>query len=64
MGFGMRKTIDNLGRLVIPKNLRDYYSIKLKDKVLLIPTEQGILITKYNDDNEKELATKSEQYVE
>ncbi len=60
MGFGMRKTIDNLGRLVIPKNLRDYYSIKLNDKVILIPTEQGILITKLNDDNEKESVSESE----
>ena len=51
MSFAMKKGLDNLGRLVIPKNMRDYYGISANDKVILVPTESGILITKCIKDN-------------
>ncbi len=46
MKFGVVKAIDSLGRIVLPKELRYFYGIEIKDKLLLIPTEDGILVTK------------------
>ena len=46
MNFGVEKTVDNLGRIVIPKSLRKYYDIELNDKIFLVPRGDGILITK------------------
>lgn len=46
MRFRVEKVIDALGRIVVPKDLRDYYRISPNDKVLITPTEDGILITK------------------
>ena len=40
--IGITKTMDNLGRLQIPKELRDLFG--LHDKVELIVTSQGLLI--------------------
>ena len=40
--IGMVKRFDKLGRIVIPKKLRERY--KLLYEVELIPTEEGILI--------------------
>jgi len=59
MSFVTRKTVDNLGRLVIPKSMRDFYS--LHNKVDLIATEQGILITKCSDVVKKDESEKSER---
>ena len=43
MIIGMEKKIDNLGRVTIPKEFRNFYHF---DKIVsLIETEQGILIT-------------------
>lgn len=54
MRFTVEKVIDNLGRVVVPKYLRDYYGISANDKLMFIPTEEGILITKANEKaNEK-----------
>ena len=52
MKYSVEKTIDGLGRVVLPKNFRDYYGISLKDKIYLIPTVDGILIKK-SDGREK-----------
>jgi len=49
MSFVIIKTVDSLGRIVLPKNMRDYYSISLNDKVKLQPTNKGILITRCCD---------------
>ena len=40
--FGVLKSFDNLGRLVIPKELRDRYA--LNKEVEILATEDGILI--------------------
>ena len=48
MNYGVEKKVDNQGRIVLPKNMREYYDILLGDKIKLIPTEQGILISKTN----------------
>ena len=39
---GIIKVVDNLGRIVIPKEYRDRY--ELKKKAEIIATESGILI--------------------
>ena len=41
-GVGITKEIDNLGRIVIPKELRQLYS--LTRQVELVTTESGVLI--------------------
>ncbi|MBQ8764496.1 MAG: hypothetical protein IJZ12_01055 [Clostridia bacterium] len=43
MPIGVEKRLDELGRVVIPKELRDFYH--LNEKVTLVETEKGILIT-------------------
>ena len=40
--IGVLKEIDNLGRLVIPKEMRDFF--KLSELVELVVTTDGILI--------------------
>ena len=39
---GITKEFDNLGRIVIPKEMRDLY--KLEKAVEVIPTDEGVLI--------------------
>ena len=39
---GVIKEVDNLGRIVIPKEMRDLYS--LNEKVEVISTPEGVLI--------------------
>lgn len=46
MRYTVEKKIDNLGRIVLPKEMREYYGISLGDSLNLIPTEEGILIVK------------------
>ena len=40
--IGIIKEFDKLGRLVIPKDLRDRYA--MDNKVEIVATEQGILV--------------------
>ncbi len=41
-GIGLKKEIDKLGRLVIPKKMRDMFNIQ--KEVELIITQEGILL--------------------
>jgi len=43
MPIGVEKRLDDLGRVVIPKELREFYHFD--EKVTLIETENGLLIT-------------------
>ena len=45
MRVGMEITIDKLGRIVIPKGYREFYNINKEDKLSLICTPDGLLIT-------------------
>ena len=45
MRVGMEVTIDKLGRIVIPKGYREFYHINKEDKLSLICTPDGLLIT-------------------
>ena len=56
MSFSVTKRIDDLGRIVIPKELRKYYGLDVHDEVELIPTASGILIAK-KDSSKGEAAT-------
>ena len=46
MDFGIHKKIDSLGRIVLPKEIRDTYQLSNGDTVEIVPTENGILIKK------------------
>lgn len=53
------REMDELGRLVIPIDLRRYYGIRAKDKLCIIAKEEGILIvpekcTKNSEDTEEQ----------
>lgn len=59
MLLGIQKKIDALGRIVLPKELRELYDIKDGNTVEIVPTENGIIVKKpryklicINDDNE------------
>ena len=56
MSFSVTKRIDDLGRIVIPKELRKYYGLDVHDEVELIPAASGILIVK-KDSSKGEAAT-------
>lgn len=42
---GMMRKVDNLGRIVIPKEYRDFYHLNHNDKVFIVDTTEGLLIT-------------------
>lgn len=42
---GMMRKVDNLGRIVIPKEYRDFYHLNHNDEVFIIDTPEGLLIT-------------------
>ncbi len=42
---GMMRKVDNLGRIVIPKEYRDFYHLNHNDEVFIIDTTEGLLIT-------------------
>jgi AbrB family looped-hinge helix DNA binding protein len=48
--IGFIKVIDGVGRLGIPKDIRE--RLGLEGKVELIMTENGLLIRKYEEENE------------
>lgn len=45
---GIVRPIDDVGRVVLPKELREVYGIGSRDSVEIISTEDGMLIKKYN----------------
>ena len=56
MGIKICRQIDELGRLVIPKDLREQYGLKPGDKVWFTAYDNGILIHSedYTYHNEKQ----------
>lgn len=51
MKIGIKKSIDNLGRVVIPKEYREFY--RLGENINIIPTEKGVLLRNPNCKIEK-----------
>ena len=47
MVFGMQRKIDSLGRIVLPKEIRQFYYMKENDNNMeILPTDDGVLIRK------------------
>jgi bifunctional DNA-binding transcriptional regulator/antitoxin component of YhaV-PrlF toxin-antitoxin module len=46
MNFEIKRKIDELGRLVLPIDLRRYYGIESGDTIILLPVREGIQIAK------------------
>jgi len=44
---GIVRTIDDLGRIVIPKEVRDKFSINVKQPMEILDDEQYIILGKY-----------------
>ncbi len=45
MRVGIIRKLDDLGRVTIPKEYRDFYHLNKKDEICLIDTPNGLLIT-------------------
>ena len=46
MKFSVTKRIDNLGRIVVPIEMRKCYKMEINDEIELVPTEDGVLMKK------------------
>lgn len=45
---GIVRQIDELGRIVLPKELREVYNFGARDGIEILTTEEGLLLKKYN----------------
>ncbi|MCH5202811.1 MAG: AbrB/MazE/SpoVT family DNA-binding domain-containing protein [Oscillospiraceae bacterium] len=45
--IGYVSKIDTLGRVVIPKPVRQMYNLEKEDSIEILPKENGLLIRKY-----------------
>ena len=45
MGIGMKAKIDDLGRIVIPKQYRDFYHLNNEEGIFVTATKEGVLIS-------------------
>ncbi len=45
MRVGFHRKVDNLGRITIPKEYREFFHLNEQDTVCLIDTTEGLLIT-------------------
>ena len=50
MNFAVTKRIDRLGRILIPKELRNFYGLDENDTLRLVATDSGILLVKERTD--------------
>ena len=46
MKFELKRKIDELGRIVLPIDLRRYYGIESGDTIVLLPVREGIQVAK------------------
>lgn len=45
---GIKRQVDKLGRIVIPKEYREFYHLDHNDEVFIVDTKDGLLITNHN----------------
>ncbi len=48
--FGFVRMVDKFGRIVIPKDLRVRYGMEDYSKIVIIATDEGIIIKPYTND--------------
>lgn len=48
MDIGIPKKFDDLGRITVPKEFREFYHFNTKEEVQLIATPKGVLIHNSN----------------
>lgn len=53
MDFVVRRTIDNVGRIVLPKDIRECYGIKAWNILEIRAEKDGIRINLISDENHK-----------
>lgn len=51
--FIKKKKMDNLGRVVIPKDMREHYNLYPNELVKVVPTENGILLISERTETDK-----------
>ena len=54
MRVGIRRNIDNLGRITIPVSFRRSYNLEKGQEVAIVDTDEGVLIFNPNKKKEKE----------
>lgn len=57
---GITRKVDELGRVVIPKELRDNFGIKEKDSLEIFTNGSNIILRKYEPVNENKIRTQVE----
>lgn len=57
---GITRKVDELGRVVIPKELRDNFGIKEKDSLEIFTNGNSIILRKYEPINENKIRTQVE----
>lgn len=55
---GIVRRIDDLGRIVIPKEIRNRYKLREGDPMEIYTTDEGIVLTKYQTETKEEFAKK------
>ncbi len=53
MNFAIKRCVDNLGRIVLPKDMRNFFCINAGDALEVTATEDGIFLKKAFEANEK-----------
>lgn len=60
---GIIRRIDDLGRIVIPRDIRNKYGIKAGDPLEICLEDKSVLLKPNNEDNPKEVIAKSGQKI-
>lgn len=60
MKYTIKRCVDKLGRLVLPKDMRSLYGIKTGDIIEIMATEEGILLKSTVDSPQKDPTEKSD----
>ena len=63
MEFCIRRKIDNTGRIVIPRDIRNFYNIKSGDTLIFIAEQEGLTIKIIPQKNKVEEASKPYPYL-
>lgn len=61
-GYGIIRQIDNLGRMVIPAEIRRYLGIYKNCKCVMIPTEDGFYVKKIEMNLQKDVGALIDKY--